>query len=90
MRKFVCINDNRTVGSEHFQKWCVLGEVYTLRRTGGSLTGATGLLFKELRNKPVYIHELAGYAEPSFNANRFVEISGEVSCKENEENFTYN
>lgn len=84
--KYVCINDTRTEGSKYFQQWCVIGEIYTLERSTGSLVGKRGLIFKELKNDPVFIPELGGYTTPSFAADRFVELTGELDkIEENEE-----
>ena len=75
MKKFFCINDSRSEVSKHFDVWVVNGEIYTLDRTTGSLVGKTGYIFKELKNKPVFIQELGGYTTPSYAADRFVELS---------------
>lgn len=75
MKKYVCINDSRSAASKHFDVWITNGEIYTLYRTTGSLVGKIGYIFKELKNKPVFIQELGGYTTPSYSADRFVELS---------------
>lgn len=72
--RLLCINASRTPASKHFEHWIEEGTVYTLRRFTGSLVGKRGVLLKEIKNPPVYIHELAGRTEPSFAEDRFVEV----------------
>jgi hypothetical protein len=73
--KLLCINDKRTPASKHFENWVTEGEVYTLRRYTGSLTGKRGVLLNEIKNPSVFIQELAGRTEPSFSEDRFVEVN---------------
>lgn len=73
MKKYLkCIDATRTPASRHFETWVTEGEIYTLRRTGGSLIGETGVYLNEIKNPPVFIPEFAGKVEPSFNSKRFV------------------
>lgn len=73
--KLLCIRDDRTPASKHFVNWITEGEVYTMRRTEGSLHGPKRVLLVEVKNPPVYIEEFAGRVEPGFDASRFVELS---------------
>ena len=85
MTRLLCTNANRTPASKHFETWIEEGTVYTLRRFTGSLVGKQGVLLNEIKNPPVYIHELAGRAEPSFSRDRFVEVDEFMNVIENKE-----
>lgn len=72
--KYLCINDVKR-SAEHFQNWVEVGQHYTLRDTRATLeAGTTGMLFEELRNKPIFFPALGGFAEPGFDSKRFVRI----------------
>lgn len=95
MTKLLCIDDTRTPASKHFENWIEEGKVYTLRRYTGSLVGKQGVLLNEVKNPSVFIHELAGRAEPSFARERFVEVDDamnllEKNVKENEKELILN
>ena len=72
--KLLCVDDSRNKGSEFFENWIKEGEVYTLRRTTGSLSGVQGVLLNEVRNPSVFITALQGHTEPSFAKTRFAEV----------------
>ena len=84
--KLLCIRDDRTPASKHFVNWITEGEVYTMRRTEGSLHGPKRVLLVEVKNPPVYIEEFAGRVEPGFDASRFVEVDDAMNIKEKESN----
>ena len=72
--KLLCVDDSRNKGSEYFENWIKEGEVYTLRRMTGSLSGEQGALLNEVRNPSVFITALQGKTEPSFSIKRFAEV----------------
>lgn len=80
--KLLCIDAEKRKGSEHFENWIEEGKRYTLRKIGGSLTGETGYLLKEVKNPKIYIPELIGYTEPSFSAKRFVTLQDDSELEE--------
>lgn len=67
-----CIDATKSPASKHFSVWITEGEIYTLRRTGGSLTGEIGVYLNEIKNPPVFIPEFGGNVEPSFSRKRFI------------------
>ena len=69
--KLLCIDDSRHPASKHFQNWVVEGEVYTIRRKEGSLTGETRVLLNEIKNEPIFVEEFQAKVEPGFNIKRF-------------------
>lgn len=73
--KLICVDDSRNKGSEYFENWIKEGEVYTLRRMTGSLSGEQGVLLNEVRNPSVFITALQGKTEPSFSIKRFAELN---------------
>lgn len=72
--KLLCIDDSPSEATHHFQQWVQEGQVYTVRRTEGSLYQGQRVLLKELRNDPVWINELQMKAEPGFSMQRFVPV----------------
>ena len=70
----VCIDDmiytSEDFHNKHFQNWIEEGVVYTVRAVTDTKMGP-GLLFEEITNKPVYIADYFGKAEPRFHASRF-------------------
>lgn len=80
--KLLCINDKKNAVSKYFQNWITEGEVYTVRRQEGSLTEVQRVLLNEIKNPPIFIHELGGMVEPGFARNRFVEVDDLMNIKE--------
>lgn len=80
--KLLCIDATPGKGTSNFKNWIVEGEVYTLRSTTGSLVNEQGVLLKEIKNPPVFIHELGGRVEPSFARKRFVEVDDAMNAME--------
>lgn len=72
--KLLCVDDSRNKGSEYFENWVTEGEVYTMRKLTGSLSGEQGVLLNEVRNPSVFITALQGKTEPSFSLKRFAEV----------------
>lgn len=71
MSRYICIDDTRNEASVHFQNWVEKDKEYTVRRIEGSLDGTQRVLLNEVRNKPIFIAELGGHAEPGFSVERF-------------------
>ena len=84
--KLLCIRDDRTPASKHFENWIKAGEVYTVRRTEGSLHGPQRVLLVEVKNPPVFIPEFAGRVEPGFNLDRFVLVDDAMNLVNKESN----
>ena len=72
--KLLCVNDVKSPAAKHFVNWIKEGEVYTVRRTEGSLHGLQRVLLNEITNPKVFVPEFAGYIEPGFDRSRFKEV----------------
>lgn len=92
--RLLCVDASRNKGSEYFEKWIEEGEVYTLRRYTGSLSGEQGVLLKEIVNPSVFITALNGHTEPSFSKLRFALVDDAMNiveeAKVKEENLVLN
>lgn len=74
--KVVCYDDSKPANADRdFTQWIVKDQEYTIRATSMDLSGNTGILLEEVRNKPIYFESLGGHAEPRFNIKRFREIT---------------
>lgn len=80
--KLLCVDASRNKGSEYFENWIEEGEVYTLRRYTGSLSGEQGVLLKEVVNPSVFITALNGHTEPSFSKKRFAVLDDAMNVVE--------
>lgn len=83
--RLLCIDATRWQGSEHFVNWIEEGEIYTVRRTEGSLTGEQRVLLKEVKNPPIFVTALQMNAEPGFAMKRFVVLDDNNSIQEHKQ-----
>jgi hypothetical protein len=82
----MCIDATRGPGSELFDHWVEEGEIYTVRRIEGSLTGDKRVLLKEIKNPKIFVTALQGYAEPGFSLKRFIELEDDHHIHEHTSN----
>lgn len=82
MDKYICVDDSKTPASKHFTQWVVEGDVYTIRRKEGSLTGEVRVLLNEIKNEPVFIAEFGGKVEPGFNIKRLALLDDAMNIVE--------
>lgn len=69
----ICLDGSKRNGLDYymFQNWIIEGHKYTIRRIESNRLVGERVLLDEIRNKPVYFHDLFGKAEPAFNKGRF-------------------
>ena len=89
-QKVVCIDDSIKPGKEVFVRnfytaWAVKDETYTVRDIIHNDDIVTGVLLKELINKPIYIHLIDDIQEPAFRMDRFRELDEFEETEELEE-----
>jgi hypothetical protein len=79
-QKVVCIDDSVKVGQEEFvakayKQWVKKDQVYTVRAVLDNNDIVTGILLKEVKNNPIYIHLIDDFQEPAFRLSRFRELN---------------
>lgn len=89
-QKVVCIDDSIKPGKEEFVRnvytaWVVKDETYIVRDIIHNDDIVTGVLLKELVNKPIYIHLVDDIQEPAFRMDRFRELDEFEETEELEE-----
>ena len=89
-QKVVCIDDSIKPGKEEFVKavypnWVKKDETYTIRDIRDNNDIVTGIVLKELVNKPIYIHLVEDFQEPAFRMDRFKELDEFEETEELEE-----
>lgn len=83
--RLLCIDDKRGLGSELFENWIEEGEIYTIRRTEGSLTGEQRVLLNEVKNPPIFVTALGMSVEPGFAMKRFIVLEDGNSIQEHKQ-----
>ena len=81
-QRVICVDDSikqeAFLGTvSNFQQWIKKGVIYTIRDVLHNDDIVTGILLKEVRNKPVYIKLINREQEPAFATWRFRELEEE-------------
>lgn len=78
--KVLCVDDKLPEGFEpdHWDNWISKGTVYTIREFLHNDDIVTGVLLKEVRNRPIYQKLIGRYQEPAFRLSRFVQQEEET------------